>query len=286
MMMTITILRDEDKIQLAGVVPDELMEESNMAVCALSEDELCGVMLTKAVRSDTWDVTYAYVLPAWKRQGVATDMLRLIVTVAKAVGVGALTLSLFEDDDERDIRSFAEANGFEMINESPVLSASLSSIEIALGKKLDSKITDGNVVRLKHVSGSAYGKLLDKLGELRHEKKDRASADYYMIPKNRSFYDADVSAVALDEDGEICGILLMREETDFVSVDYMCSLKPEDPRIAMSLLKNACDWTCDKYNETLVHFHAFNPAVVKMTKSLFGRFLSETGKAVYMIRYI
>ena len=85
--MIITLINDKDKWQLTEAVPEELIRSCNVVICALEGEDLKGVLLARAVRKETQDITYLFVAEEARGAGVARDMLKLLIlTTQNTIG--------------------------------------------------------------------------------------------------------------------------------------------------------------------------------------------------------
>ena len=287
--LTITIVNEKEKEQLCELFPETIINDSDICIAALKGTEVYGILTAKRVLTECWDITFLHVDDAWRGHRVGEDMLKLLIMSVRNLGAGAVTASFLRDDDNDSLYRFALRKGFETVSESGVLSSTLSSVSISLEAVKKQKSSSGTIIPLSMATVNHWNALTRLLEERRSEQDKRRgnnSGFLYIMPEPKNYYTEKISFLALDKSGVPTGALLMREGENYISVDYLVSLVAKDPTIVINLMKASCEAMEERYKDIDIHFHTYNPAAKKLAHTLLGRYVKDTGLAVYMIKYL
>ncbi len=282
--MTITKIKEDDKYQMADLVPEEyLYGAENTCICAVEEEEICGVISAAIDEDRALEIRYIFIAPEHRGQKLATSLFQMLSYMARSSGICSFTANFVRQGKEDELSLFFKANGFELIEESGLFSIDLSMADSSLEKE---GIWDIRVCAVNRVTRTEWNDLCNILMEKRIKNNREGGKAIYIVPDDREKYDTDLSQIAFDDRGRPAGVILIRQTSDGLNIDYLCNLRTIIPQISVVLMKTACDAAAEKYPEIKVYFHAYNPAAEKMARKYFGRFLKDEGRAEYYIKYL
>ena len=283
--MTITILDYNEKTQLYDIYPEEILEESDICVGALSGEELHGILTARSMQKGNFNITFLHVDESLRRQGTAQDMLRLLCQTVRVLGAEALTMSFFVEDKDDALLPFAEKNGFKRTVRSGVITVPLSAVSIALDK-LKSKEYPGEIIPLSKVTEAKWKEFRERLLEIKDDAAGEKTNDLYMDPGSKSSYNKDISFLSYDKKKIPTGGIFMREDEGFLVLDYLISLKRSDAVLTMNLVRTACEALEERYSEIKIKMHAFSPEAKKLAVNLLGKYAKESEDVVHMVKYL
>ncbi len=286
----ITVIHDDDKWQLKELVPEELLGSDTVCICSLEdENELTAVLVARPDGNAVWEISYIYVIEELRETGIATEMVNLLILSLQPMGAMALTFNFLEEEGENMFSGFAQKMGFESAGSSTVFETSLLNARQAIEKLKQPRLMQAVVSDLKRISTMRWSALQKELELWRRDKGISDNRQLYVLPDKREAYNDEISRFATNQVGEPMGVLLVKSDGENnLSVDYMVNFRPGDPNLTIAMLREMCTAASLHYSvtDTMISFHAFNPNVASMGKSLLGRKLYEVGTVHYLVKYL
>ena len=292
--MEITWIGNHDKKQLAGFVPERLLGDETVCICALEEGNLCGVMIAVPVAATVMDLSFLYVAEDYRKHGIARDMLTLLTMTVRMIGVGAIVMSMATGigDGDDSLYDFAISCGFSKEEESSLLSAPLPDVIRQISSYHKMKPFSGKIEKLSNLSSRKWTMLVREIAKRRDAEalsEDKTAKQLYMIPDEMGHYDGRLSQVAIGEGQIPVAALLIHTDENVISVDYLCNFDQGEPQVLVHMMREACSEATEVYGSADAQtgsFHAYNPIAEKMGRTLLGKHLTRLGQGVYLVKYL
>ena len=280
--MNVSIINDSEKEKLKALIPEEILSDDCFILGAVDErDELNGVLVLKQVSHHVWDIPFIYVTDFLRKRGIGHDMLISAKALARSIAVSSFTLSFIEDRASAPLGSFLKNEGFFEIESSKLyhtrLSAALGDIS---SKKQFSSIPYNTVVPLSSLTAAKWKQVTDACMSLTRAPENDS---YFPIPHDRSYYNGEFSCVAVKEDQTPIGVLLCSTDDEILNIDYLISLDPGNPMVSAMLIKKLCTKASAGIVDFELHFHAYNPRILKIADYLLDGHYLLTGRHVVMM---
>ena len=280
--MNISIINDNEKEKLKALIPEEIVSDNCIFLGALDEtDELKSVLVLKQVSSHVWDIPFIYVADNLRKKRIGHDMLVYAKTLARSLAKNSLTVSFIEDKTSGALAGFLEKEGFIEIESSQLYQSTLSTALNTISTK-DWFLTKkkNTVMPLSSLTGAKWKQITDACMALASSPDN---SGYFPIPYDRSYYNGEFSFVAVKEDQTPIGVLLCSTMDEILNIDYLISLDPGNPMIAAMLIKNLCTKASSGVIDYELHFHAYNPRIMKLADYLLDGQYNLTGRHVVMM---
>ena len=287
----ISFIRDEDKAQLAGLLPEELLaDDRTSCICSFFEDAVNGILVSCPTDAYVWDIPFIFVEDSARRNRIASDMLSLLTLTLKPLGVSALTLSFMAEAEENELLTFAEHNGFFSIEASTVYEVALEDVRTFFHKTKKASPPELKTTALSRVPKKRWNAFLAELETNRLKKGEIDKMQVYWLPHEREVYDGELSRLLFDEHGAPIGAILIRvdDEDNHMIIDYLVNFRQGESQILLIMFREAYLVARARFPDldATIGFHSFNPQIKILAQTLLKDAVTEIGRAVYMEKKI
>ena len=280
--MQIYIVPEEQHNIYEKLLPQDLAADVSsgrlLLIGAVSDegDQICGVLLADPSES-LWELSYIYVVPACRRLGIGTAMLRLLKLAAHGLQAEEITAAyalLADESGDADVfRAFFEKNGCPVIQTEEAYTVTLHNI----GRNLTSASAQGRIQSLSSVPAKRWNDFRERLRELKEaQEPDENASDnlpVYLDPGAKTLYEADISYICMDQKGAVEGCILFSKREDGLLLSYLCLLSDSlsnGPKL-MNLITAAWEGIADKHGEnTKIYVNTGNRISNKLFLKLSG----------------
>ena len=254
------ILLDKKHAGLAkNYIPEDTLlgfvtQENRFALCAVIDDELCGVGVFDA--QNAAEILDIHVLPEWRGR-LEQKILHAIVLICERLKCRGIVFTVYDGEDEWE--EMLSAEGFEEERTVTLYETLLSSV---LENKLFHKAKEGkHVLSLKEVSDPMKKSFSNIL--IQKHRYDR-----FMSP----LFDGELSTVYLENDNIAGCVLLSVSEEEGITIEYVDTLETSDQTAGMELVTATVRKLRDRYadvkEDPKVYLLAMNPMVDSFVKKI------------------
>ena len=269
------------KSRLKALIPEEILFDDCIVIGALNEvDEVKGVLLLKRAAPHIWDIPFIYVATGIRRNRVGHNMLIYAKTLARSSGVKRFTISYIDDKTSTDLYSFFSYQGFFEIDSSNLYKIPMSvALNTIISNDVFSKLRSDMITPLSSISDAQWKQVTDAAARLSLQSDD---TEFFPIPHGKAHYNGDFSFIATKEDHTPTGVVLCSIVDEVLNIDYLISLDPGNPMVSALLIRALCKKAGSGYTDYEVHFHAYNPRIMKLANYLLGQKLTMSGRFLIM----
>ena len=257
--MHITMIGDKNRDYFAHVCPENLLsDESFLHLGAISDGgEGCAV-LSASVADNMAHIEWLFTDPDMREQGAAGSLIEMLVDIAEEMGLNGVDIA-FTDSDE-NLGDFITEAGFLTGIDSGIYEVPVSDLIYTpeMDEIIEASGTGSGVYTLNSK------KILSRMpGFLEDHVMDSDILDD-MTP--------DISPAVCDEDGNIAGCMLMKDEEDYIEIEHLIGDEDVYPGLAAALY----DLLNDPVNEyTYVRFTDRDGRISRFVEGLTGIDIDE-----------
>ncbi|MBO6214548.1 MAG: hypothetical protein J6N76_03305 [Lachnospiraceae bacterium] len=280
--MSVSIIKDSERDKLKEFVPSDIIDKSTLILGDLSETgDVLGLLTVRESSGRVWELLYIYVVKAFRKNEIATDLIHFTFDLAATLGVSNVMVSLVNDSKKNPLVILFDKLGFEEIESSDLYQIPLSlALDSLRSNKIFSKLPPSSIITLRSITGKQWDSITSRISQL---SQHGSSDDFFEIPYPKEHYHEDYSLVVLNKDRIPQGLILCSLMDEILNIDYLCSLVPNNPLVSAILIRELCRLAASETEDLEVHFHAYNPRISKLGKALLGDNLEKTGRYVTLL---
>ncbi|MCR5098876.1 MAG: GNAT family N-acetyltransferase [Lachnospiraceae bacterium] len=251
-----------------------------LRVGALSDGKLCGAFsIGFDVGFDSAILESVYVLPAFRKQGIGSDM----IAFAEHLVRGEVSCMEAEYEDEKDVPGINELfdkAGYLRLPGNPMYEYSVSEILtnkrfLEIMKKTEKGIRVLSFEEMTHGQINMAFDLLEKGGERQNENNSRR-------------FSHKLSTAVFSEDGKIIASLTAdtNKKKKEIRIDYLVSDGGADYRYILGAIKGFAKGVVEAggaENFEKLYFTVANPAIVEFVDKLFGEDQKEVKTETFRV---
>lgn len=252
----------------------ELHSNNILKLGAIEDGTACGAACFE-VNKTVAELVSIFVAPAYRKRGIASEMLSTFSNLCAGTKTQALTVS-FVDEENSGLHEFFKKSGFEIFEGSESYITTLGAVSRSDGFKkyiaeVKTVITPISFEEMFDFQKKAINRLLLGYGSSVSELESGS-------------FSKSLSFGVFDNSGKAQGFLLCSQVEDMVVIDFLASLMPKaTPTVAMiKSLYNALNARFS--DELIIKFLAANPKVLPIAERLLGQSLEKSFSAKYGIR--
>lgn len=264
--MRIYSLQEDEKASYADILPEGIGAEDALILVTVDDEDddnpVVGVSIFSPVSSVMWRLDYLFVAESYRHRGVAKGLMAYGSFLVQMMGRRLLSAVILLEDDEEGadiLRKCLMSGGFQLSSKREIVAVSAEAVKRKL-LPYEKRANLKRIRSLRRLGSLMWDEIVDNLpGQL-------SESDMVIPLHENSYYNADISMVALDEVGFCKGMLLVSDVGENISLDYLWS----DDRsgiVTVSLLVAAMQvisGDCD------ILFQAQSKPAQKLAKNLLG----------------
>ena len=207
--MKAVLVDETNEKMFVSALSSRILKSSDILIGAVDEesDTACGIMAVSATEEKAFIIRYIYVEDSFRGRGAGRVMLELLEEFATECDLSVIMCPVYCDEDGKMVAELLMSFGFiaEMDFALYAYTINLSSVR-AIAKS--SKML--RVIALRKLND-------DKVAELK--SKWTASVGATVNTVHIADADDELSAVAYDEEDNLCGVILVSNEEESLVVD-------------------------------------------------------------------
>jgi GNAT superfamily N-acetyltransferase len=235
---------------------------------AVWEDTACGVIICRQEMLRV-EVLWLYVDPLFRRNGIATGLLKEVEDKTK----GTMVACIYEAED--GVKAFFKSQGFFMSESSVLYKFSFA---------------DARKKRMLHKYLFRFFRYkVKRLGELTEDEQDQLPEfwngfDITAAEFETGEYSSSLSSCVLDTKHKICACMLCTETEGNVFIHSMVA-QAGSPTVYLLLFRHLYEeLEIHRSHNTVIHFLATNPNVIKLARKLLDDCVSEESRNLYVVK--
>ena len=231
--MKTTLVTEKNAKMFLGVIPDNVMEISDLFLGVIDEDTdtACGVLSAMVDVDENLLLTFIYVDPRFRLRGAGKELIETLKELAEAGEVFEISCIHEKNISSNGVYELLESCGFTVFDP-----ATTSTYEARLADiSVPSVKSTSNIVPLKKISDRQWLKYQNKIGVL--EKQDE-TGNVLSLAK-REFYDPNHSFAYVGGEDKVLGELLVDVDGDDINVDELRVLEGDSAVVTLDLIVNA-----------------------------------------------
>ena len=275
--MNVYVVNQADKEFYRDALPKEPDIEDLIVIAAVddeAEDEpLVGITSVSADAGSIYRIEYLYVVDEYRNRGVGSALVGSVRTLLKGIGAETLTASYFMDDENEYMGQCLRGAGFSKTGEKTINTAPLSSVRTQIDRfrKKASRFT--GIMPLNRISDEQWEQFIEEY--FLHLDKNTVLTGF----GDRHYYDSEISMVAVGDDDQCRGFLLLSSIEDDVAIDYLWS-SDETGVTSMALIAASVDAI---KTDGSVFFDPANSAAAKLASKLLKDDITDNERVVSMV---
>lgn len=228
--MIATLISEENKTNLSGLVPEEVLLDADILIGAYDPATMsvAGVLTAEVLDEKRLGITWIYVVEGQRRKGAAREMLGVLAETVLEINAPDFIVCSYFKQEEEDIYRLLLDCGFieDRLMHAEILAVQLGDCAVSKGD------FPGRIVPLSKISQAMW----DELSRRQRTGVVRVGLKLARSMVDREFYDAALSVVALDEEVEPVGELLVSREEQFLWIHSLFSMEKDSAKVLRALV--------------------------------------------------
>ena len=219
--MDVFIVTDDIRYGFEKLLPFDLVVRRPIIIGAADGEDVCGFMAVMASEFE-WYIEYLFVGIDYRRQGVASAMVKYLMDEISTFGIRNLVAEFTwrkKNRNSTSLKMFFSAFGFFETGEGEIYTISLEDLD----RKKFAKVSDSkSLIPLSKATEVLWDELVKNIERTAMRGKfDHEDTNVYIDISNRSEYLQDRSYIYIDDIGSPAGCILLKENGDAVMVEYL-----------------------------------------------------------------